>query len=60
MSYEETIIAHAVRILAKRMALDTKVEGKFSVSSDTGKTRYFHLVMKDITKDEPTEEDLRG
>lgn len=50
--YEETIIAHAIKILARRMAADTHFVGKFTLSSDTGATRYLELTLKDITKKE--------
>ena len=54
--YEETIVAHAVKILARRIPKDGSVDGKYTLSSDTGLSRRFHLVLKDITSKEPVDE----
>jgi hypothetical protein len=51
-SYEETIVAHAIKILARRIPKGGKVDGKYLLSSDTGITREYHLTIKDITGEE--------
>ncbi len=55
-SYEETIIAHAVKILARRIPASGSAVGKYTISPDTGKTRVYELTLKDVTESEPPKE----